>query len=620
MYQMTKTLKYIAAALLVTGCTADDLTENRPEEVLVPICFSSGLEVQTRAHTGMDAQLPQGQSVAFYVDNATTSVQLYGNNVLTTNSTDGFTGGSPMYFPATDNVDIYAIHPNFGSGDDFPGTGGVATGHVATNQTTAADYYTSDFLYAASRNVSKTPSAVPMNFYHMLSKVRIAIKPGTGVPNLTGAELQITGTKLGYNFTPAKTANITQQSARAAMVTASDYASGTVITLSNEASADFTAANVKYNDGIVVPQVVDAGTAFIRISLSDGTELDWKPAAALTLESGKRYTYHITVSLTGLSVTATVDGWEDNIPVWLQRARDLGIAVSKIPAGTFLMGSSDGSNYPSYTSGDPELNTTPAEPNRNFPYENETQHKVTLTKDFWMSKYEITNNQYAAFLNANGIGSDGKWLTGQYPGLPLIPASSASYDLGLHWESDKWVPVNGYGSHPAISVHWYGATEYARWAGGSLPTEAQWEYACRGGQSESLPFGIGTGKILTGNMANYNVQYIYDYDNGGEKNLGTGNGIYLGRTTPVGSYADSNGYGLYDMHGNVFEWCSDWFDSSYYSSSPVTDPTGPETGITRVLRGGSWSGSAQYCRSACRFRRNPGYAPDDGGFRVVFVP
>lgn len=152
------------------------------------------------------------------------------------------------------------------------------------------------------------------------------------------------------------------------------------------------------------------------------------------------------------------------------------------------------------------------------------------------------------------------------------------------------------------------------WVGGSLPTEAQWEYACRGGK-ENLPFGIGDGKKLTGDMANFNGNYPYDYDNGGHQN---GMGTYLEKTTPVGSYPYANGYGLYDMHDNVLEWCSDWH--SGYSANSVTDPAGPATGFYRVLRGGSWYSHAQYCRSAYRYYGNPDFASRDFGFRVVFVP
>ncbi|MDR1155276.1 MAG: formylglycine-generating enzyme family protein [Bacteroidales bacterium] len=282
-----------------------------------------------------------------------------------------------------------------------------------------------------------------------------------------------------------------------------------------------------------------------------------------------------------------------------------------IPKGTFLMGSSDGSAVGKGTPGtDP--NVTPAEPDRSS---DETQHVVTLTKDYYMSKYPVTNSQYAAFLNDAGIGSSGA-KAGIQGGETLIEANSS---WGLHYTGARWEPVASYANHPVIFVSWYGAKAYAEWAGGDLPTEAQWERAARG-SVENMPFGIGNGKVLTGGMANFDGCYPYDFDRGGTYN--DPSGIYVGHTTEVGSYsAYANAYGLYDMHGNVWEWCLDRYSS--YASSPVTDPEGATTGSNRVRRGGDgsyyWSSLAQSCRSA---HRNYYYPVNRGfiGFRVVFRP
>ncbi|MDR1155277.1 MAG: formylglycine-generating enzyme family protein [Bacteroidales bacterium] len=283
-----------------------------------------------------------------------------------------------------------------------------------------------------------------------------------------------------------------------------------------------------------------------------------------------------------------------------------------IPKGTFLMGSSDGSAAGAGVPGtDP--NATAAEPNR---YSDETQHSVTLTKDYYMSKYPITNAQYAEFLNdveVDGTGARADIQGGQI----LISTSSGNtgFDWGLHY-AGRWVPAAGYANHPVIHVSWYGAKVYAEWAGGDLPTEAQWERAARGGV-ENMPFGIGNGKVLTGGMANFYGRYPYDFDRGGE--YYDASGAYVGRTTAVGSYsAYANAYGLYDMHGNVWEWCLDWYGS--YASSPVTDPEGATTGSYRVLRGGSWYFYARYCRSAYRGNYYPDFRYNYVGFRVVFRP
>jgi formylglycine-generating enzyme required for sulfatase activity len=277
------------------------------------------------------------------------------------------------------------------------------------------------------------------------------------------------------------------------------------------------------------------------------------------------------------------------------------------------MGSSDGSAVGTGVPGtDP--NATPAEPNRQT---DETQHRVTLTKDYYMSKYEITNAQYAEFLNHVGIGSSGA-KEGIQGGETLIRVSSDVLYLGLRYANNQWVPAI-YKNHPVIYVSWYGAKAYAEWAGGDLPTEAQWERAARGGV-ENMPFGIGSGKVLTGAMANIDGHYPYDFDEGGE--YIDPSGAYEVGTTAVGAYsAYANTYGLYDMHGNVLEWCLDQWDYNY-AGLPTTDPVCLTGSWHRTLRGGHghWNSYARDCRSAYREYYSPSYRNDDIGFRVVFYP
>jgi len=266
------------------------------------------------------------------------------------------------------------------------------------------------------------------------------------------------------------------------------------------------------------------------------------------------------------------------------------IAVASIPAGTFMMGSPATEVHRLYV---------------------ETQHEVTLSA-FRMSKYEITNAQYAAFLNAKGIGSDGIWASAPvYKTQRLIFDSkttlSGSYDWGLHYTNSKWVPVAGYENAPVIWVTWYGAAEFATYAGGALPTEAQWEYACRAGTTS--PFN--TGNTLTSLQANYDWEWGYPYN--------YTDTTYPRKTQTVGTYP-ANAWGLYDMHGNVCEWCNDWYGT--YPSTAQTNPTGAATGSDRVVRGGGWGDFARYCRSADRNYRDPYFDIyfNSVGFRVVFVP
>jgi formylglycine-generating enzyme required for sulfatase activity len=257
----------------------------------------------------------------------------------------------------------------------------------------------------------------------------------------------------------------------------------------------------------------------------------------------------------------------------------LGISLTTIANGTFAMGESPGA--------------APV-------------HDVTLTNGFSMSKYPITNAQYAAFLNEKGVQGElltqqynpgtssigGRCTWGEYYGRHLVYDGS---EWGVKWDAGKWMPASGYDNHPVIFVTWYGATEYARWAGGSLPTEAQWEYACRAGTTTAFYFGDDEN----------------DMDAYGWFTENSSNG-----TKEVGQ-KQPNAYGLYDMHGNVYELCSDWIDA--YGSAPVTDPTGAASGSYRVARGGHWNDVASGCRSARRVGVIPHDANNRTGFRVVFA-
>ncbi len=301
--------------------------------------------------------------------------------------------------------------------------------------------------------------------------------------------------------------------------------------------------------------------------------LDYSPIHRSLLYNGENINRYIAHLYWGLSVRCVKD-----VP------NPLNIPTSFIPAGTYTMGS-------------PET-----EASRNI---DETQHQVTLSA-FRMSQYEITNEQYAAFLNTNGIGSDGLYAAGTYPTQPLIYQSSGIYDWGLHYTNNDWEPVVGYEKYPVIYVTWYGATEFATYAGGRLPTEAEWEYACRAGTI--TPFNTGT--CLTNEQANYNWLYPYS---------GCNNNIIVfpDKTQAVGVYKP-NGCGLYDMHGNVFEWCSDWYAA--YPIEIQVNPSGTPTGSVRIFRGGFWNNFALYCRSSFRNSDYPQNGYFNIGFRLVFVP
>ena len=248
------------------------------------------------------------------------------------------------------------------------------------------------------------------------------------------------------------------------------------------------------------------------------------------------------------------------------------------PAGTFQMGS------PTY------------EGDRNS---NETQHEVTLTKGFWLLETPVTVGMWRAFVSATGYR-----LGSGYEGKGVWDCIAGSYSKSLDWNNPGFSQTD---SHSVTTIDFEGARNFCSWLGAEsgesivLPTEAPWEYACRAGTR--TPFSFGS--MLNGGQANCDGNYPY----------GTSTkGPYLKRTSETGVYGENN-WGLRDMHGNVWEWCADWFGD--YGSGPQTDPTGPSSGSYRVLRGGGWHYFARRCRSANRNADDPSNRNSDYGFRLV---
>ncbi len=242
----------------------------------------------------------------------------------------------------------------------------------------------------------------------------------------------------------------------------------------------------------------------------------------------------------------------------------IGMKLRLIPAGTFMMGSPEGEGSS----------------------DEQPQHEVEITKPFYMGVYEVTQAEYEKVMGKN-------------------PSFFKKEQVGKDT-----------GSFPVERVSWYDAVEFCKKlselasekrAGRvyRLPTEAEWEYACRGGAKKYQVFAFGNS--LSSKQANFNGNYPYG---GAEK------GKYLERTCKVGSYQE-NGFGLYDMHGNVCEWCSDFYSDKTYTKGKRTDPTGPTTGDVRSVRGGSRGLSGYTCRSAYRCENAPDYRNLGFGFRIV---
>ena len=253
-----------------------------------------------------------------------------------------------------------------------------------------------------------------------------------------------------------------------------------------------------------------------------------------------------------------------------------GIKMIYVKGGTFLMGS---------PASDPESSSS-----------ERPQHDVTLS-DFYLSETEITNEQYCQFLNENGINSNGQGNVLGYNRVLVYAHVS-----GVQYSDRQWRPANGRDNHPIVNVTWHGAIAFCEWIGGRLPTEAEWEYAARGGnKSQGFKYsGSNDSNDVAWTSENSYENYIYS-------------------TYPVGTKLP-NELGLYDMSGNVFEWCNDWYGS--YSSNAQTNPQGPSTstyGYGKMLRGGCFLNNSSYARVSFRFTSsNVTSVHVSWGFRIAY--
>ena len=278
-----------------------------------------------------------------------------------------------------------------------------------------------------------------------------------------------------------------------------------------------------------------------------------------------------------LALNISADGTKANQNTPTPRPGDvltnsIGMKLVRIPAGEFQMGSPDS---------DPGARE-----------DEKPQHLVRITQPFYMGTFEVTQAEFARVM-----GTQGSFFSRTGPGKEKVSGMNTP-------------------RFPAEQVTWHKAVEFCRRLSEMptekragrvyrLPTEAQWEYACRAGTTTAFSFGDS----LSSHQANFAGNYPYG---------GAPEGPFLARTTEVGSY-QPNAFGLYDMHGNVWEWCSDWYGLDYYKHSPRDDPPGPSTGSSRVIRGGEWYGDGRDCRSAFRYADIPNGVFYVMGFRVAMT-
>ena len=292
---------------------------------------------------------------------------------------------------------------------------------------------------------------------------------------------------------------------------------------------------------------------------------------------------------TGIALVDRLDGEIVFLP--RKQVNSLGMSLLLIPAGKFMMGSPKG------------------EEDR---LDEELPHDVEITQQFYLAKHEVTVGQFKTFVKETNYKTeaekDGKGGRA-FDGKEFVQKPEFTWKK-LHFTQTD--------DHPVTVVSWNDAVAFCAWLSKKegkiyrLPSEAEWEYACRAGTKTRFSVGDKDADLqAVANIADATLKlkwkdafWATKWEDG------------FPFTAPVGRFR-ANDFGLQDMHGNVWEWCSDWYDENYYLKSPKQDPQGPTNGKERVQRGGAWSTQPKFCRCAFRDYHEPDYRSDCVGFRVV---
>jgi iron(II)-dependent oxidoreductase len=234
----------------------------------------------------------------------------------------------------------------------------------------------------------------------------------------------------------------------------------------------------------------------------------------------------------------------------------------------------------SYTMGAPENN-------KYSPEDEYPSHPVTLTKNISVMKYEVTVAQFRKFCEATGVA------------MPKEPFWGFK-----NWEGESLE------NYPVVNVTWKEAKAFAQWMGGRLPTEAEWEYIARANATTKYSGDNSANKVAWSRSNSTDVVNVYE-------NPVSGTITKKGWKPRAVGTLKSNQWKLFDLSGNVMEWCNDWYGSDYYAKSEATDPQGPPEGTFRVLRGGSWYSISEFCSVYNREFIHPGTRSEEIGFRIV---
>lgn len=300
-----------------------------------------------------------------------------------------------------------------------------------------------------------------------------------------------------------------------------------------------------------------------------------------------------------------------------QTTNSIGMNLTRVPSGEFMMGNEESAEamiaYFNKTVCEGQLQASFAV----FFKDEYPQHRVRIAKPFYLGTYHVTRGQFRQFVEDSGYKTEAELP--ENPGADGWDHRTKAYGFNrdYSWRNASFEQTD---EHPVVNVSWNDAMAFCEWlstkesTGYRLPTEAEWEYACRAGTTTHYYSGDDPEALAeVGNVQDAaavakfpDLKYTIKASDG------------YAFTAPTGSF-NPNSFGLYDMHGNAWQWCADWYDADYYGTSPIDDPTGPDDTIrgpnTRVARGGCWQNWAFFhVRSAKRF----GYAPDYRNFTMGF--
>jgi len=286
-----------------------------------------------------------------------------------------------------------------------------------------------------------------------------------------------------------------------------------------------------------------------------------------------------------------------------------GMKLVLVPAGEFLMGNRESPDELARAFAAYRPHAAHFRPG--YP-----QHRVRITQPFYMGACEVTVGQFRQFVNDTGYKTDAE--TNARGGRGFDSSAKKFVWMPKYNWRDAGFPQTD--SHPVCNVSWNDAVAFCHWLSQKeheqyrLPTEAEWEYACRAGTTTNYWYCDNpdtlteVANVLDASAKELEPEFVATSKRDG-----------FVHAAPVGQFRP-NAFGLYDIHGNVWEWCTDWFDENYYAGSPQDDPVGPDIGSSRVLRGGSWGAKLEYARSADRGGLEPIFRSHLSGFRVVRVP